>query len=332
MIVVWQAESGGGIGERTTYRVFDSSGPAVGNQVQIGAPNSYHGDAAALAENWVVVWPNTTDFNVYAAFIGPDGQQLGDKIQVNSDPTGDSYELNAPSVAALANGGFVVTWMYWDVYGNFFQLFDGDGNKVGEQSQLSPQGRWTDVSAWADGFAAAWTHKTSEQEVHCRLFDNDGTAASDEVAIVSAKYPAIASIDSDHLVVTWRSTGANAVWHQLLDGAANKLGAEVQTDAGLGFTINRPDVAALGSGKYAIVWGASYLVNLRLWSSEGPLGDEEMAANVYVDGWSKKGAPRIAVRPDGGWNIVWKGENQPPGQSKNIFAQRFDADGNKLYH
>ncbi len=139
--------------------------------------------------------------------------------------------LNAPTVTALAQGGFVVTW-HESVVGGFdikAQLVNANGAPVGGEIRVS--GPSTDLAVFPDvaalnngGFAVVWAEldKTVPNIASLRLrtFDSSGTATSDEYAVNTAPIfflngstPVghqrqswnVAALEDDRLVVSWES-------------------------------------------------------------------------------------------------------------------------------
>ena len=107
---------------------------------------------------------------------------------MNTIALNDQFE---PDIAALANGGFVIVWISNEGilgdagFGINAQIFDGNGNPVGEQflvNQLTTNNQGDPaIAPLADGgFAVTWYsfdgQDPSESGIKARLFDADGTA------------------------------------------------------------------------------------------------------------------------------------------------------------
>jgi Ca2+-binding RTX toxin-like protein len=126
-------------------QVFDGDGVAEGDVFEIvsgsDVSNYNGGQICVLADGrFVVTWytyftpdDNNYYYDVHAQIYDPDGTPDGGVIAV--DPTVLTGTENSPDIAALAGGGFIVSW---DVYledsdGGIVQAqqFDADGNKVG---------------------------------------------------------------------------------------------------------------------------------------------------------------------------------------------------------
>uniref|UniRef100_Q3ARR5 Dockerin domain-containing protein n=1 Tax=Chlorobium chlorochromatii (strain CaD3) TaxID=340177 RepID=Q3ARR5_CHLCH len=74
----------------------------------------------------MVTWGSNHGSNIYGQIFKNDGSKEGNQFQINTytsqQPDWNPFEKYAPSMAALANGGFVVTW------NNYWQ--DGDGSGI----------------------------------------------------------------------------------------------------------------------------------------------------------------------------------------------------------
>ena len=154
--------------------------PFVVNDYQLH--NQRNPSVAAFPDNRVVVaWMSDSqdgsDYGVYARLIASDGQFVGGDIQVN-DHTLGAQEM--PRVASLSNGGFVVVWQGAGPTDSeaalFMQLFDGDGNAVGDNIQVNKLatarvdgcavdalGAGAFMVAWAalnaDGYSDIWAQR-----------------------------------------------------------------------------------------------------------------------------------------------------------------------------
>jgi hypothetical protein len=98
--------------------------------------------AAALANGgYVVTWASTStdsDGGIVMQIYSDSGDASTSEIQVNST-VADAQ--NQPSVTALTNGGFVITWTSADQDGSstgvFTQIFDQYGATVGDETQVN---------------------------------------------------------------------------------------------------------------------------------------------------------------------------------------------------
>ena len=74
-------------------------------------------------------------YDIYAQLYAADGSKVGSEFRVNTYTT--DFQIN-PSVAALSDGGFVITWMSSDQvsgtsqYDIYAQRYKADGRKAAE--------------------------------------------------------------------------------------------------------------------------------------------------------------------------------------------------------
>jgi hypothetical protein len=185
------------------FRIFTPLGAPVTDSLVVanggGTETEIDPDVAALkGGKFVVVW---TDYNgdgagnqgIQAAIYDNAGALVRSGIAVNSSTTGAQNEA---SVAALADGGFLVTWE--DDFANLVraQRFNAAGNKVGVQftvkSGISDAGPTTndspDAALLSDGRVAvvAGDLSTGDPDVVASIWDPrtspiNGTAGNDVI-------------------------------------------------------------------------------------------------------------------------------------------------------
>ncbi|MEC7256753.1 MAG: hypothetical protein VXW58_02945, partial [Pseudomonadota bacterium] len=174
----------------------DVAGLGTGQFVQVW--QEYSGDLTNKADVKMQVFTKT-------------GAAVGAAVTVNTLTTGDQF---APKVAALKDGGFVVTW--WgslnadgSSWGVFAQRFDDAGAKLGGEFQVNTttySQQWTpEVIGLADGgFLVAW-----------QSFDQDGSGE----AIVGQRFAANGSMLGDEFIINSSTTAAQ--WNAGLAGNAS---------------------------------------------------------------------------------------------------------------
>ncbi|WP_137156260.1 calcium-binding protein [Rhizobium sp. FKL33] len=149
---------------------YDALGAAVGKETFV--PSTHTGDkdlsaAAGLADGgWVVVWSNNaTSFtrDIYLQRFSADGSTEGGETMVNT--TVDDNQEYA-DIAALADGGWVVTWTSFgqddDASGVYLQRYDANGAKLGGETQINVyearEQNDTTITVLDDGsWVVAWT-------------------------------------------------------------------------------------------------------------------------------------------------------------------------------
>ncbi|MBV8688256.1 MAG: hypothetical protein JOZ90_15990, partial [Alphaproteobacteria bacterium] len=247
-------------------------------------------DVAALATgNFVAVWiendggnPQNSDQDVRAQIISPQGQKIGPEILVNPVSAGNQQ---APAVAALAGGGFVVAWTDFGVPSTVrAQVFDGSGNKVG--SVIAAQGDgfngqlWPDVAGLADGgFALVWRQRFATQQdpqgdypVKLEWFNADGSPRGPAVQVNSTSTgmggslsifdkPTVAGLAGGGLVVGWADkshsladASATAVYGQVYDASGGKVGGAFLANSSTAGEQRSIGAVALSGGGFAMTW------------------------------------------------------------------------------
>src|SRR5262245_19557504 len=116
---------------------------------------------------------------------------------------------NLPTVAALPDGRFVVTWDSDEVRA---RLFNADGTPVGDDFVVNspPTNEQNPVAALPDGgFVVTWESPDSQGNgIRARLFDASGNAVGSDFVVTpadSAADPKVTALPDGHFVVTWFS-------------------------------------------------------------------------------------------------------------------------------
>ena len=121
-------------------------------------------EVAAFSDGgYVVTWLSDFGQDVYARRYDGSGNALGSETLVNTTTTGN--QADNPAVAALSDGGYVVTWEFYqlgsDDWSIYARRYDGSGTEVGSETlvntttsgdQLNPA-----VAALSDGgYVVTW--------------------------------------------------------------------------------------------------------------------------------------------------------------------------------
>jgi len=231
-------------------QLFDSSGGKIG--AAIVEQNSLNSQswpevAALLDGGFALTWRgyaysaqnSSSDFQVKLQLFNADGSARGAVSTVNSASTGFTNELafnDRPSVAGLANGGFVVAWtdkshaFDADSSGKAIlgQLYDSAGARIGSPflvdttaggDQASPHA----VALSGGGFAITWN---DEQQFagRAQLFDSAGNRSGAE--ITSYYGVTAAALPDNQMLLAWNVSGNTSL--RTYDSAGNAVGFESQ--------------------------------------------------------------------------------------------------------
>lgn len=169
-VTVWSSLGQDGSGWGVYGQLFNIDGTKNGSEFRVNTEtfsDQWKPSVGTFSDgSFVVAWNTThqdgSDFGVYGQRYNADGTKDGDEFQINTET--DSYQTSS-SVAALANGGFIVTWESFGQdgsgYGVYGQHFNADGTKDGDEFQISSHlegDQWRPrIVAQSDGdFAVVW--------------------------------------------------------------------------------------------------------------------------------------------------------------------------------
>ncbi|TAN73343.1 MAG: hypothetical protein EPN14_09890, partial [Gallionella sp.] len=178
-VVIWRSEGQDGSGSGVYAQRYDTTGTAAGGEFRVNTyttGSQYEAKVATLVGGgFVVVWRSDgqdgSSAGVYAQRYDASGVAQGIEFRVNESTSGGQYQ---PDVAALANGGFAVTWYndnydmsgtgsYSDVY---VREYDAAGAATGGQVKVTPDNNYQSQPAIAhlgsDNYVVAWTDNVKD--------------------------------------------------------------------------------------------------------------------------------------------------------------------------
>jgi RTX calcium-binding nonapeptide repeat (4 copies)/Cadherin domain len=197
--------------------------------------------AALEGGGYVIAWSSSdTQGNdkssglIRAKQFDAEGNVVGTTdFEVNTTTDGQQTTVE---VAALDNGGYVVTWRSADSTDIRARIFKADGTPTGDDfivnsttdgSQLTPS-----VTALDNGMIfMAWSSAENPSVIRGRVFESDGTAVGEDFVVndtvgTTAAVPTVSALEDGSVVVTWRTT---------LDGVTTIMGKTiVRSDYGMG--------------------------------------------------------------------------------------------------
>ncbi|MCB9994576.1 MAG: hypothetical protein H6873_13080 [Hyphomicrobiaceae bacterium] len=204
---------------------FDADGNAVGieTEINVNTTNNQNVDGiVVLADGgWVVVWESFlqdgSSVGVYQTRYDASGTPITGDVLVNTYTASDQSDA---AVAALDDGGWVVTWnsngQDGDSFGIYQQRYDRDGVAMGPETQ-----------------------------VHTTI---TGVQANSSVAALS----------DGGWVVAWKSEhvdgDATGIVQQRFDADGHKVGTETVVNVTVADIQQNPIVTALGNGGWIVTW------------------------------------------------------------------------------
>lgn len=264
---------------------------------------------------YVIIWSMTESPNVVQAQLyDADGNPVGEEQTLNTYNDSGQY---TPSVAARADGGYVVAWASnaqdGDSRGIYVATFDSDGdplsgilavNQRTEGDENTPK-----VSVLSNGnFAVTWQgfhNDTGLWTIHVRLYDGDGTALTNEITTSSTDHnnlsPSVIALADGGFIVTWAgfndTTGYDLVGRRY-DADGDAVGNEfhLTNDSGSEFS---PQFAVLNDGSFVATWQGIGTVAQHFNADGSAAGS---AFQVSMSG----GNAKVAALDNGGWVVVWE--------------------------
>ncbi|WP_225009724.1 DUF642 domain-containing protein [Novosphingobium percolationis] len=246
--------------------------------------------------------------SIKAQLYGADGTKVGDEFLVNTQ-TADSQVT--PTIAGLANGGFVVTW--YDYSGTL-----GDASGTSIKAQV---------------FDAAGAKASTE------LLVNTQTAGSQY-------YPNVTDLAGGGFVITWYDlsgtlgdAASGSIKAQVFDAAGGKIGIEFLVNTETLGDQNRPTITGLADGGFVVAWqdssatlgdASATSIKAQKFDATGAKVGGEFLVNTQTTSYQT--SPTITGTVDGGFVVSWEDLSGTLGDTSGyaIKAQAFDASGTSV--
>ncbi|MEQ1776984.1 MAG: DUF4347 domain-containing protein, partial [Nitrosomonas sp.] len=139
-VVTWSSVGQDGDGLGVYAQRFDANGVFQGNEFRVNTHTITHQQVSFITPfndgGFIVAWASTQDgstYGIYAQRFNANGAPQGDEFQVN---TYTFDQQNNPSITAMSDGGFVVTWNSYEQdgsgWGIYAQRFDSNAKAIGK--------------------------------------------------------------------------------------------------------------------------------------------------------------------------------------------------------
>ena len=308
---------------------FDDTGRAVGGETHVNSVainDQVQPVVCALPDGgFVIAWASARehgmtgfDHGVYFQRFDAQGNRLGGETQANN-----FYGLDQerPSIAALDNGGFVVTW-WSDVQstmppGIYARIFDADGMAIGAEARVGttsgPQSDSVVAGLQGGGFVIAWDCASG---VHSQRFDAGGAAAGVETLVNTggangAAQPSVAALADGGYVVAWQAadTDGSGILLQRFSADGTPKGYEIAVNATTIGDQSAPSVTAIEGGGFAVAWtsmaqdGSGEGVYSQLFDAAGYALGSETQLNHATAG--DQGDAALTSDGHGGYLAAW---------------------------
>ena len=339
-----------------------SAGSAI--QVDNGSPAQrlLRGLAALKGGGLVIVWAESEDVagpsTIKLRLFTSTGLAAGSEALVHAAGAGTQF---VPTVAALASGGFVVTW-YAGVLGYgtgegtdiWAKLFDASGNEASapflvNTTRTDDQYNPAIHGLSNGGFVVVWIEGLGsvtplDRHAKAQMFTPAGTKSSGEILVhrqdVNFFDITVAALGDGGFVVGWTddtetlgdSDGA-AVHIRLFDSSGSNKGEDILVNTQTVADQDFPEIASLANGGFVVTWtdnsrlgdGSDSSAKAQIFTASGVRTGAEFVVETQTTGDQ---GPAFATGLAGGGFVIGWYENGHFPLSSN--GQVFDSAGNKF--
>ncbi len=304
-VVAWSSYYGtSGRSNDIFCRIFEPDCSPLGNEFQINQITTGNQTVPSIAvkdsSQFIVVWqgPGTIEENendIFAQWMGTNGLPLGDELRINNNVKGDQL---CPKIAMNDSGAFVVVW----------------------------ESNSTDI-------------EPNTSMICCRQYNVDGVPIGDEFKVnidPDSRYPDVAIDTNGNFTIVWIE--GKRPDFTIKARLYNSYGVP-QTEPFKVSTIDitsfsQPAIVMNAAGCFLITWdGDPNLARLddihaRLYEPNGVPKGEQFIVNSTLENAQQN--PKVAMDETGQFVIVWDSEGDPNVNQKDIFGQRFSANGERI--
>jgi Ca2+-binding RTX toxin-like protein len=346
-----------------TVTVNYASAPAEFRVNTYTANNQYSPSVTALSDGgWVVTWESFgqdgSEAGIYGQRYTSAGLASGSEFRVNTYTT---WSQSQPSVTALSDGGWVVTWTsnaqddgdFWNHGGIYGQRYTSAGLASGAEFRVNSYTTnnqfGSSVTALSDGgWVVTWTSNGqdgSDRGVYGQRYSAAGLASGPEFRVNadttgSQVSQSVAALSDGGWVVTWSSNGNERgviglgpfsdIYGQRYDsaGLASGAGFRINTDTLAGAIAS--SVTALADGGWVVTWLFSvpgYLAQTMIYGQRYTSTGVASGPQFQINPHSNTGliSPAITALSDGGWVVTW--DTYLEGNGTGVYGQRYNAAG-----
>lgn len=266
-----------------------------------------------------------------------------------------AHDQDAPAVARLKDGGWVVTWASsgedGDGYGIYHQRFNADGSKHGGETHVSTTTK--DVQAEpaitalaSGGWIETWSSRdklATSFEIYQQAYDADGSKHGGETRVnqLTADEQSnshVTALKGGGWVVTWQTLATHGndqfdIHQRVYDADGNALGGEVAVNTLTASDQFDSDVTALKNGGWVVTW-TSYAhkndfsgIYQQVFKPNGEAQGGETHVNVHTD--DNQYRPASTTLTDGSYVVTWQSQDQD-GSGYGIYQRHFDDNGDAI--
>jgi hypothetical protein len=284
---------------------------------------------------WASFNPLSTGWDIRGRVYDANGTPAPSDFVINTDTSSAQV---APSIAALDDGRFLVTWESFSGPASLSGLIQGrvynaDGTPAGNEFSLAGgsgdafDGLGPNVTGLANGRFVLTNADPSETPpvINVSFWNNDGTSTGvGFILAASALETGLAALTDGRVVVTWRAfDGAQSnIFMQVVNPEETPPDPiEITTTPGDYFG---PSAAPLPGGGFVVTWGTGFEIRGRVYDANGAGGDEFIIYSA-TSGFNPDPAPSVTTLSDGYFVVTWHAETGLAGN--DIFGRVYATDG-----
>ena len=329
--------------------ILDQKGEVVkeGFKVNDDSGSSSQGNPAIAANplgSFYISWDDRRlcETDVFSQRFNSSGEFLGSNFKVNQES--DETKFASYSSNSMDSSGNSVI-VFSGYYGIFFQRYDSNGQKLGENILLNENFPvyWEptpDVSMNPKGdFVVVWDQKIYPlpQLIFAQLLDFQGNKVGSNFIVSSfldinqySHHPKVATAPSGNLVVVWQSSHQidyeAEIWGQLYNPSGEKIGENFRiSDSSVSKWNSLPDVGMDKEGNFVVAWSTGWNILIQRFKADSSKIGEVIEAIGHVK--TKTDKISLAMKSSGEFIVAWSDFRNV---NWDIYAQRFDAEGNPL--
>jgi Ca2+-binding RTX toxin-like protein len=352
-LVTWESEYQDGSGSGIYQQRYSADGTAVGAETKVNsttADDQMAPSVVALSDGgWVVTWQSSgqdsDDNDIYHQRYDADGAAIGTEKKVNFVTAG---EQKSPSMTALADGGWMITWQSNNQNGSGYDIYQqrygSNGTTVGSAAKVNVHTAGAQIDPVVAGLAGGgWvvTWSSNEQDGEAwgvyQRGSNVGEKRVNSSTSGSQSDASVTPLADGGWVIVWDSELSEEdlfissdLYQQRYAANGTAIGGETKVNS----TSKDPGTAtitALADGGWLVTWvvstddlylSTSSIIQQRYDANGSPVGGEQKVASSEHESYA---SPMVTTLADGGWLVTWM--SNEPGGTWDIFQQRYDANG-----
>ena len=242
--------------------------------------------------SFITTWDDYGFGQIRAQHISASGELLGGSFTVFAGPQGAAE----PYIAALGNGGYIISWISTDSSGTDVMA------RVFDAADTSPNGAFV-VNTTTGGYHAA---------------------------------PSVTTLADGSVVMAWRGGSPASIDAQHFSASGAPIGGEIQVTAPAPSESDVfPSVSALANGGYVIAWmhgNADSTIELKAqtFGADGaPVGSPVTINDVPLNYHGDTQTLSVVGLSTGGFAVAYESTSVPGGSDADIALQFYSDDGSR---